>query len=354
MDKNLPLLLITGINGYVGSWVTKKALDSKKYRIRGTIRDHTDKEKIELLRDAFGDQFDQIELVSADLLDKDSLAKAVDGCEYVLHVASPFPPANPTDENEDEVIKPAVDGTIGILRACVKSTVKRIVTTSTCGCIEDPSLGDSELDETHWPLITKSTWPYVKGKILAEKASWEFIDLLYEDEKTFEFLTVNPGLIFGPLLIKNVTASTGYVSNMLKGEWASCPLCYFPVVDVRDVADAHIKALEAKPFERYALNSETLKLSEVGEIIRKEFEPMGYNVTYKDMYKFTAWLGSFVDVGVRGVYERWNINCHIKNDKAKKELGINFRPVKESIIDTCYSLINHGLVEDKRPKGVGV
>ena len=140
MDKSLPLLLITGINGFLGSWVTKKALDSGKYRVRGTIRDHTNKDKIELLKEAFGDQFDEIELVSANLLDNDSLAKAVEGCEYVLHVASPFPPASPKDE--DEVIKPAVDGTIGILQACVNSTVKRVVTTSSIACIQDPSLGD--------------------------------------------------------------------------------------------------------------------------------------------------------------------------------------------------------------------
>jgi nucleoside-diphosphate-sugar epimerase len=140
MDKKLPLLLITGINGFLGSWVTKKALDSKKYRIRGTIRDHTDKDKIELLKDAFGEQFDKIELVSANLLDNESLAKAVEGCDYVLHIASPLPPASPKDE--DEVIKPAVDGTIGILQACVKSTVKRVVTTSSCGTIEDPTLGE--------------------------------------------------------------------------------------------------------------------------------------------------------------------------------------------------------------------
>ena len=140
MDKSLPLLLITGINGFLGSWVTKKALDSGKYRVRGTIRDHTDIDKIQLLKDAFGDQFDQIELVSANLLDNESLAKAVEGCDYVLHVASPLPSTSPKDE--DEVIKPAVEGTIGILQACVKSTVKRVVTTSTSACIEDPSLGE--------------------------------------------------------------------------------------------------------------------------------------------------------------------------------------------------------------------
>jgi dihydroflavonol-4-reductase len=180
------------------------------------------------------------------------------------------------------------------------------------------------------------------------------MDLLYEDEKTFELVTVNPGEIVGPLLVKNIGTTVGFIALMLEGKWPSCPAIYFPVVDVRDCADAHLKALEAKPFERYALVSETLKLSEQGEIIRKEFEPMGYKVTHKDMYTFTAWLVSYFSTDVNGMYERWNIKFSINNDKATKELGIKFRPVNESIIDTCYSLINHGLVEDKRPKGVGV
>lgn len=115
MDKEKPVLLITGINGYIGSWVTLKALESGEYQVRGTIRDKNNEKKLQPLRDALGDKFDQIELVSADLTDRDSLKNAVRGCQYVLHVASPFPPSSPKDE--DEIIKPAVEGTLGIIKA---------------------------------------------------------------------------------------------------------------------------------------------------------------------------------------------------------------------------------------------
>jgi nucleoside-diphosphate-sugar epimerase len=348
MESDLPILLITGVNGYVGSWITKKALESKKYKVRGTVRDHKDKTKFEPLKEALGDLFDELELVSADLTDRDSIAKAVKGCQFVLHVASPFPASSPKDH--DDVIKPAVNGTIAVLEACVDSTVKRVVTTSSCAAILDFSKGDAEYDETHWPEISKSTSAYVKSKILAEKASWDYIDILNEKEKTFDFCTVNPGLVVGPLLVKSTGTSQTIISSLLEGKYPSCPCAYLPFVDVRDVADAHLKALEAKPFERYALNTGTFKFGEIGTMINDNFSNMGYSVSHKDMYTATAWLAGFFDSDVASMYADWGIKVHVKNDKARKELGMEFIPVKDSIIEMCYSMMDHKLVEDKRPK----
>lgn len=115
MDSSKPKLLITGINGYIGSWTTLKALESGEYSVRGTVRDKDNEAKLNPLKKAFGDRFDELELVNADLSDKDSLKRAVEGCDLVLHMASPFPTESPKDE--DEVIKPAVEGTVGILEA---------------------------------------------------------------------------------------------------------------------------------------------------------------------------------------------------------------------------------------------
>ena len=123
MEQTKPKLLITGINGYIGSWTTLKALESGEYIVRGTVRDAKNTSRLQPLKDAFGDKFDQLELFSADLTDKESLKKAVEGWDYVLHLASPFPAESP--KNEDEVIKPAVDGTVGVLEAWVGSNVKK-------------------------------------------------------------------------------------------------------------------------------------------------------------------------------------------------------------------------------------
>lgn len=131
-------------------------------------------------------------------MDKDSLRNAVEGCDYVIHVASPLPAESPKDE--DEVIKPAVEGTIGILEACVGTSVKKIVITGSCVSIFDYAKGERDVDENDWAEINKNTSPYFKSKIIAEKAAWDFMDNLSEDDKTFEISLVNPGLVVGKLL----------------------------------------------------------------------------------------------------------------------------------------------------------
>ena len=348
MESSKPILLITGVNGYIASWTAYKAIETGKFKVRGTVRNKDDEKKVQLLKDAFGDKFDELELVNVDFSKTEQVQAAVDGATYVFHMASPFPPASP--KHEDEVIKPAVECTEAIMKACVGSSVKRLVNTSSCVCILDCSKGDIEVDEEHWPEITKSTSPYYKSKILAEKAGWEFMENLSEEEKTFEFSTINPGLVIGPLLTKSTGASSTIVSNLLTGKFSSLPQVYMPLVDVRDVAEAHLKALEAKTFERYALNTQTLKMSEMGKAINAEFRQYGYKVGHKDMCKSTAWMAKFFVKDMRSFYADWNVKCHVKNDKAVKELGIDFKDPKESLIEMCHSMIDHGLVRDRRKK----
>lgn len=115
-----------------------------------------------------------------------------------MHVASPLPAESPKDE--DEVIKPAVEGTIGVLEACVGSSVKKVVITSSCVAIFDYTQGDRDVDENDWANITKNTTPYFKSKILAEKSAWEFMDNLSEEDRSFEISTINPGFVIGKRL----------------------------------------------------------------------------------------------------------------------------------------------------------
>jgi nucleoside-diphosphate-sugar epimerase len=273
--ESKPRVLVTGISGYIGSWVTLRALESGKYLVRGTVRNAKDEDKLKILKEAFKDRYEEIELVQATLTDQDSIDKAVEGCEYVLHVASPFPLESPKDENE--VIGPAVDGTEGIMKACHKHKVKRVVVTSSCAAIADYTLGDVEINEEHWPEITKDQSPYFKSKIYAEKAAWDYIEKLPEEEK-FELSTINPGFVVGPLLAKMGGTSVEVVSQCLTGKMPGIPACYTQIIDVRDVADAHIRALESEPYKRYALSTETVKFLAVGQILNDEFSKLGYRV----------------------------------------------------------------------------
>jgi nucleoside-diphosphate-sugar epimerase len=182
--ESKPKLLITGITGYVASWVLYKALESGKYSVRGTVRDKDNAAKLKPVKEALGDLYDQLEIFSADLDDKESLAKAVEGCTYVLHLASPYPGSTP--KNENDVIRPAVNGNLFTLEACVGSGVKKVVITSSCVAIMDFTQGDMEIDETFELVINKTMVAYTKSKILAEREAIKFMKELPKEKQTFE------------------------------------------------------------------------------------------------------------------------------------------------------------------------
>ena len=192
MDKR-PKICITGITGFAGSWICKLALEDDQYSVRGTVRDMSNADKIEPIKEAFGEFWDKLELVEANLLDRDSLQAAVEGCTYVIHVASPVPLKSPDDENE--VIKPAVEGTKDIFRACQKANVKRLIITSSCTVIED--FTKEECDEST-TVDLDQPWvnAYIKSKILADRCVWEMVN---EEGNQLEVVSLQPGLITGKI-----------------------------------------------------------------------------------------------------------------------------------------------------------
>ena len=195
--EDLPIVTITGIAGFVGSQVCLQFLQTGQYKVRGTVRDAKKPSKIDPLKKAFGELFNQLELVEADLLDEASLVKAVEGSTYLVHTASPFS----MNLKGDELIKPAVEGTLSACRAAHKAGVKRVVITSSCVSI---MVGHDLKKKSHftaadWTINEKAD-DYSKSKTMAEQAAWDFQKSLPEAER-FEIATVNPGLIFGPTLV---------------------------------------------------------------------------------------------------------------------------------------------------------
>jgi nucleoside-diphosphate-sugar epimerase len=349
MESSKPKLLVTGFSGYLGSWVAYKAVESGKYSVRVTVRDKNNAAKLKPVKEAFGDLYDQLEIFSAELDDKESLAKAVEGCTYVLHLASPYPGSSP--KNEDEVIKPAVNGNLFTLEACVGSGVKKVVITSSCAAIMDFSQGSMEIDETFELVITKTMSAYVKSKAMAEQEAMKYLKALPKEKQTFEVCFINPGIILGPLLMKGSGTSIDIAKDLLTGKFPPIPQVYFPIVDVRDVADSHFLALEkGKHLQRYALNCETHNLTDIGEIIYKEFHTKGYKPRRSKMGKCLMYMGSFVNKDAKAFYAQWEVRCHVKNDKSIKELGVKYTSVEDSTIEMCYSLIKLGIVEDKTKK----
>lgn len=343
MESGKPKVVITGVSGWIGSWVAKYFLESGKYNVRGTVRDPSKSEKINPLLEGIGSSSSDLELVAADLLDAESIDKACEGMDYVIHVASPLLVEDPKDE--EEVLGPAIKGTENVMKACSKHGIKRVVITSSWLCIIDWSKPGEDCDETQWTPITNDTPLYDKSKILAEKKAWEMAK-----ESNIELVVICPGLVVGPTLYKSSFASAMLIGGLIIGKIPKWPQVYFPIVNVEDVAEAHVLALTAPAGERYALTEDTYKMIEVAKCLSAEFKKKNYKVTDSElptcMAKFLACC-CCVSM-IKKFLKIWNRRCHVKNDKSLGTLGLkSYKPMKDSVISMGNSLIEHGMIPDK-------
>ncbi len=279
-----------------------------------------------------------LELVEADLNDKDCWGPAVNGCSYVFHVASPVPSAVSPPKDENECIVPAVNGIINVFTASSKSgTVKRVVLTSStvtmngyAGIPGRPS--DCEYTEEDW-LTEENADAYVKSKIRAERAAWDFMKKL-DNEQKFELVVVHPSLIQGPILsAASGIATATFPTMLLEGKSSMWNIC-LGVIDIRDVATAEIAAMftPSAAGKRFILSCGTLTGKEFSKIIKDEFEPHGYTV-------------SMLEEPSVGKYT-------FDTSRLRNELGVIPRPMKQAIIDTCYSVIDLGFIS-KSPGYLG-
>lgn len=349
MDSSKPKVVITGVSGFLGSWTLKKFVESDKYQVRGTVRDPTNAKKMKPLEDALGDRFKEVEFVAADLTNPDSLHSAIEGCKYVIHTASPFPPGNA--KNDDEVISPAVEGTKAVCVGCHKHKVERLVITSSCAAIYDYNNVKDVVSEKDWVDMSEITPAYPRSKALAEKAAWDYVEGLKPEER-FEIVTINPTLIFGPILVKSPFATQTLCTQVMLGKLPGNPINYIGFVDVRTVAEAHLLALtNSPPNERYILAEDTYKFSKLGITLNKEFRQYGYKPVTKDMGYCTAKMAACCNVGqMKIVVLQWDKNIRVDNTKSKETLGVKYINMDETIVEMGYSLIEKGYVPDKRKK----
>ena len=296
-----------------------------------------------------------LELVEADL--SNNWVEAVRGCTYVYHVASPFPGSgsNLTLEQQQEmIIKPAVDGTLSVLRACAEvGGIKRVVITSSIAAVSSGIHGipgkpaDYVYTEDDWS-DESSCSPYEVSKKRAEEAAWGFIEKLDEDKK-FELAVVNPAYVQGPLL--SIVSSGGtqmLCSMLLSGKLPAIPDLSFPVVDVRDVVSLHMAVMESPEGagKRFLAYSETVAFKEVAAILRDEFKPQGYSIPSMSLPKIGMWVLKFFDKTAKDTYRVWGTKLAFNNERMKS-MGVEPRKAHETILDTAYSLIELGLIEMK-------
>ncbi len=291
-----------------------------------------------------------LELVNANLNDKDCWGPAVEGCTYVFHIASPFP--TPGQMAEAEIIADAVGGVVNVLTACAESgSVKRVVVTSSvaavsCGMNGCPGFAnDYNYTEDDWS-VEDACPPYEKSKLKAERAGWDYVDKL-EESKKFELVVVNPGYIQGPLLSKASGGGTASVPiTLLERQMPAVPNVSMPIIDVRDVVAGEIAAMftPSAAGKRFILVGGTITLKEFAIIVSNEFRGQGYKVPTGTIPKFVLWGMKFFNDIVKETYPGVNKKHTWSNERMKTELGVSPRPMDKSILDTCYSVIEFGLV----------
>ena len=282
-----PIVTITGISGFLGSRICFEFLKTGQYTMRGTVRSKNNEAKIAPLRKAYGPLFDQIELVEADLLDSDSIQKAVAGSTYVVHTASPV---NFTPKNEDDVLKPAIEGTNAVMKACTAHGVKRCVLTSGIVAvnkmdpIDKPDYMTGFYDETCWsnPNRPEGLKVYYKSKTLAEKLAWDYIKELPEHKK-LELVTVIPTLIFGPSLLPGGFTSGQFMAGYFNPKRSFVPPGFIDMVDVRDVAKIHLEAIRRPDaaYNRFLAHSERAYHLDIATALAAEFGPKGFTICTK-------------------------------------------------------------------------
>jgi dihydroflavonol-4-reductase len=343
-------VLVTGGSGFLGGWCLVELLQ-RGYRARTTVRDLARESEVRAAVGTQVDARDRLDVVAADLTNDDGWADAVAGCDYVLHVASPFPPAQPKDP--DELIVPARDGTLRVLRASLTAGVKRIVLTSSVAAVRRPA-ADSvangrDLTEDDWnDPDNPHTTPYTRSKTIAERAAWEFMRAEGAEDR---LVTVQPGAIIGPLLGSDRSYSLQAVERMLTGKMPGLPRLGFSFIDVRDVAALEVAAMSAAEAggQRLIAASTFLWFSDVAAILREQLGPDARKVPRRGVPDFVVRVLARFDPELRSIVGELGHKTTYSVDNARRRVGWSPRPMQETIVDCARSLLAHPPTEASAP-----
>lgn len=339
-------VLVTGGSGFVGSHCILQLL-AAGHRVRTTVRNLKREGDVRaMLKQGRAEPGDRLSFMAADLEKDAGWAAAVGGCEYVLHVASPFPPNIP--RNEDELVVPAREGALRVLRAARDAGVKRVVLTSSFAAIgygHKPQT--TPFNETTWTDTGgDDVRPYVKSKTLAERAAWDFIA---REGGSLELAVVNPVGVFGPVLGPDYSTSILLVQRLMDGAIPGCPRLDFGVIDVRDVADLHILAMThpAAKGERFlAVAGDFMSMLDIAKVLKDRMGAAARRVPSRQLPNWLVRLASLRDPAVKQILPELGKAKNATNEKAKRLLGWAPRSNEDAIVATAESLVRLGLLKD--------
>ena len=347
IDPNAPVL-VTGASGYIGSWIVRSLLEAG-YTVHGTVRNPQKGSGLEHLHKLSDAHPGRLTLFKADLLDPGSFDEAVAGCELVMHTASPFLLTGFTDAQE-ALVRPALEGTRNVLDSVNRTpTVKRVVLTSSAVAIYGDNRDSLDVPGgvftgEHWNTTSSvDHQPYSYSKTVAEQEAWRY----QKAQDRWDMVTIHPGLVFGPALTKSSdSASLSTMKQFTDGTLLfGAPDLAMGAVDVRDVADAHLRAgFTPEAHGRYIVNAQSLTLLEIGKILRHrfgKFYPFPRTTAPKAIVKVAAPLA-----GLTRQYVDRNVGYPLKfdNSRSRTELGVTYHPVEQTVTEHFQQMLDDGVV----------
>jgi dihydroflavonol-4-reductase len=339
MDR--PIVLITGVSGFIAKHCAVEMLRAG-YGVRGTVRSQKRADEVRATLAPRADTT-RLEFVQADLESDAGWDAAVTGCAHVLHVASPFPATQPRDDQD--LIRPAVEGTLRVMRAAAAAGVQRLVQTSSMVAVMygHPQDRAAPFTESDWTILeSPGLTAYAKSKTLAERAGRDFAQ---QHREGFHYSSVNPGFVLGPALDRDIGTSADVIRMFLKGKYPGAPRLKMPCVDVRDIARMHRLALEvdAPTGGRYLGVADTLWLVEVGRAIREQLGRAARKVPGRELSDWMVKLVALFDGAARQAVPDLGKDIRVDNDVTRRRLGIEFIPARDAAVATAKSLIELGL-----------
>ena len=344
------LVLVTGGSGFIGAHCILRLLH-EGYHVRTTVRAHGREADVRAQLEQGGatsEQAASVEFVAADLLSDEGWPQAVDSATYVLHVASPFPEIQPKDENE--LIVPAREGALRVLRAARDGGIARVVQTSSFAAIGHgrPPAGRPFTEEDWTDPNAPGVQPYAKSKTLAERAAWDFV----HRGALPELAVVNPVGVLGPVLGPDMSSSIRLVKALMDGQTSrGAPRLSFNVVDVRDVADLHVRAMTdpAAGGERFlAVADGPVSMKDVADVLRRRMGTAASRVPTRVLPDWQLRLAALFSRQVRDIVPDLGVVRAASNEKARRLLGWEPRSNEEAIVATAESLVRLGLVQDSK------
>jgi nucleoside-diphosphate-sugar epimerase len=353
-DNGSTTVLVTGATGYIARHVVAQLLDAG-YSVRGTARSVS---SLEALRSDLTPHLedpgsiDRLTLAAADLTQDAGWADAIAGSTYVHHVASPIPTAPPRDPND--LIVPARDGTLRVLRSSLDAGVRRVVLTSSLAAVLYGV-------DRHGKVFTESDWSnpddprngaYERSKTIAERAAWAFMSETAGDR--MEMATINPGLVLGPMFGSAPSTSNEAVAKLMNRDFPACPDLTYSLVDVRDVAAAHVAAMTSPSAagQRFICGNDSRSLRDVAAILAREYGPKGYKIPTGKLPNVVVRVVAKFDKTVALAINDLGNPQRVDPSKVIALLGRPLRSLDETTIAMAESLIEYGLVKPPRRAGV--